>query len=78
MSEKERVVVVDSAFPVVEIGVADAARLNGNDGLTRSGIRDHDGLDRDRRLLGPCDDSSNLLCHVTLLCAVDLEPAGRI
>ena len=46
VAEEEREVVVDPPLAVVEVGVADAARLDPHEGLTRSGIGDEDGLER--------------------------------
>ena len=40
--EQEREVVVDPAFAVVQVGVADPARLDPHDGLARAGVRDDD------------------------------------
>ncbi len=61
--EQEREVVVDPTLAVVEVGVAHPARLDGDDGLTRPGIGDHDRLDADRLALGAGDHSSYFLRH---------------
>ena len=63
VAEQEREVVVDPTLAVVEVGVAHAARLDGDDGLTRTGIGDHDRLDADRFALGAGDHSSYFLRH---------------
>jgi len=66
MTEQERVLVVDPALAVVQVGVADAARLHLHQRLARTGIRHQNGLERDGCPLGPGDDSSYLV-HVVLL-----------
>ncbi len=63
MAEQEREVVVDRAFPVVEVGVADAARLHLHERLARPGVRHQDRLGRDRLTQGVGDDSFDLV-HV--------------
>ena len=42
VAEQEREVVVDPALAVVQVGVADPAGLDGDDGLARPGVRDDD------------------------------------
>ena len=64
VAKEEREVVVDATFAIVQVGVADAARLNGNDGLARPGVGDDDGLHRHWRALGLGNDSANFLAHV--------------
>ena len=63
VAEQEREVVVDPALAVVQVGVADPARLDGDDGLTRPGIGDDDRLHRHGLALRSGDDSTNLLTH---------------
>ena len=67
VAEQEREVVVDAALAVVQVGVADAARLDLDDGLTRARVGDDDGLDGDGRALGAGDDSSDGLRHADSL-----------
>ena len=64
VAEEERELVVDGALPVVEVGVADPARLHRDHGLTRPRIGHLDGLDRHRLALGTGDDPPDLLPHV--------------
>ena len=63
VSEQEGELVVDSTFAVVEVGVADAAGLNGDDGLARTGIWDDDGFERDCLALGLGNNSAYFLTH---------------
>jgi hypothetical protein len=63
VAEEEGEVVVDAALLVVQVGVADAARLDPDDGLARSRVRDEDGLHPHRLVLPRCDDALDLLCH---------------
>ena len=42
MAEQKRELVVDPALPIVQIGVADAARLDADERLSWAGVRDHD------------------------------------
>jgi hypothetical protein len=41
--EQERELVIDSTFAVVQIRVADTARLDAHESLARTGIGHHDG-----------------------------------
>ena len=61
VAEQEGEVVVDAALAVVQIGVADPARLHLHHGLARTWVRnvDRDDLDRLRHLAG--HDCTNLL-----------------
>src|SRR5580704_579446 len=59
--EEEREVVVDAAFAVVQVGVAHAACLDGDDRLARSGIGHDDRLDGDRAALLLGHDAAHLL-----------------
>ena len=63
VAEQEGEVVVDAAFAVVQVGVADPAGLDRHDGFTRPGVGDHDRLDRHRVALLERHDSTNLLRH---------------
>jgi hypothetical protein len=47
MAEEERKVVIDSAFPVVKVGVADARSLNAYYDLSRSRVGHDYGLKSD-------------------------------
>src|ERR1017187_7948321 len=67
MSEKERKFVANAALAVVQIGVADTARLDADDDLTRPRIRHHDSYQRYRLPLGHRNDSLDLRCHRVLL-----------
>ena len=51
VAEEEGEVVVDAALAVVQVGVADAARLDRDDRLARSGVGHDDRLEGDRRAL---------------------------
>ena len=63
VAEQEREVVVDAALAVVQVGVADPARLDPHDGLTRTGVG-HDDVDElDLGSLGSGDDSLDGLRH---------------
>ena len=63
VAEQEREVVVDPALAVVQVGVADAARLDVDQRLARPGVGDHDGRDLDRRALAPRDDALHFGGH---------------
>ena len=63
VAKQERELVVDAALAIVQVCVADTARLNGNDGLTRAGVGDNDRLHRDWRTLGFGNDSTYFLAH---------------
>ena len=63
VAEEERELVVDAALAIVEIGVADAARLDLHHRLTRARVGDHDRLDRHRLALATGHHSTNLLRH---------------
>ena len=67
VAEQERELVVDPALPVVEVGVADPAGLDPDDGLAGPGVRDHDGHHLDRLPLGHRHHSTDLCCHRALL-----------
>jgi hypothetical protein len=66
MPKEEGEIVVDPALAIVEIGVADAARLDRHRGLARTGIGDEHRLDRNRRTLGRRNHTSSLV-HEALL-----------
>ena len=61
--EEEGEVVVDAALAVVQVGVADAARLDGDDRLARPGVGHQDRLDGDGRALLPGDHTARLGSH---------------
>ena len=63
VAEEEGEVVVDAPLAVVEVGVTDPARLDPHDRLTRTGVGDEDGLERDRLALGPCHHAAHFVCH---------------
>ena len=63
MAEQERELVVDGALPVVQVGVAHAARLDVDQRLAGTRVGHLDGLDRDRLLLGSRHDGSDLVRH---------------
>ena len=73
--EQEREVVVDPALPVVQVGVADAARLHPHHGLARAGVGHVDRHLLHRLALGHGDDSLHLL-HVCTPWLPTCEPAG--
>ena len=64
MAEEEGELVVDTALPVVQVGMADAAGLDRDDRLARAGVRDDDGLERHRRPLGRRHHTAHFLSHV--------------
>ena len=61
--EEEGKVVVDAALAVVQVGVADAAGLDGDHRLARPRVGYDDRLERDRRTLLPRDHPAHLLSH---------------
>ncbi len=63
VAEQEREVVADTTFAVVQVGVADAARLDLHHGLTRARVGDDDVDDLDRRSLAAGDDSLDGVGH---------------
>ena len=63
VAEQEGEVVVDAPLAVVEVGVADAARLDAHECLAGAGVGDEHGLERDRCALGPGHDAAHLVCH---------------
>ena len=82
--EQERVVVGDPALPVVQIGVADAARLDVDHRLARAGIRHQHRLDPDRLAPAPRHHCTHLDRHVASRRRVptwnrtDPQPAAEI
>jgi hypothetical protein len=72
VAEQEREVVVDAALAVVQVGVADAAGLDGHHGFARPRIGNDDGLHRHGFTLGAGDDASNFLTHVSERSALSL------
>src|SRR6185436_1744246 len=63
VTEEEREVVVDRSLAVVQIGMADAARLGPDERLTRPRIGHHDRLHAHRGTLAASDDSADLVRH---------------
>ena len=63
VAEQERELVVDPALPVVEVGVAHAARLHLHERLARARVGHLDHLDRDRLLHRLGHHRPNLLRH---------------
>ncbi len=63
VAEEERELVVDAALAIVQIGVADAAGLDGHHSLAGPGVGNHDGLHRHRLALGSGNDSTDFLRH---------------
>ena len=63
VAEQEREVVVDAALAVVQVGVADPARLDVDQRLAGAGVGDDDRLDRHRLALAPGDHPAYLVRH---------------
>src|SRR5205823_3604605 len=63
VAEQERELVVDAAFPVVQVGVAHAACGDGHHHLAWSGVGDDDVGEFDGCALRPGDDAAYLLWH---------------
>ena len=63
VAQQEGEVVVDPALLVVQVGVADAARLDPYDGLAGAGIGDDDRLDPHRLVPPGGDDPPHVLWH---------------
>ena len=63
MAEQERVGVVDPALAIGQIGVTDAAGLDGDDDLAGAGVGDHDVDQYDRGTLCPRDHATHYLTH---------------
>jgi len=63
VAEQEGEVVVDATVAVVQVGVADPARLHCHDRIPWAGVGNDDGLHFYRRALGRRDDSPHLLRH---------------
>lgn len=61
--QEERELVVDAAVTVGQVGVADAARRDRDDGLARPGVGDVDGHQFDGGVLRAGDDAPYLLRH---------------
>ena len=60
VTEQERELVVDAALAVVEVGVADATRLNLHEGFARTRLGHHDGDQRNRVSFGHGHDAPDL------------------
>jgi hypothetical protein len=65
VAEQEGEVVVDPALAVVEVGVADAARLHGDQRLAGPGVGHDHGLDRHRLALAAGDHPAYLVRHAS-------------
>ena len=65
VAEQEREVVVDAALAVVQVGVADPARLHLHQRLTRTGVRHVDRHELDRLTLATGDDALHLMHAVS-------------
>ena len=76
MAEQEGEVVVDAALAVVQVGVADAARLDGDERLARAGVRHDDRLDRHRLALAP-GDHPGASCAIVASCVAIVRRPGR-
>ena len=63
VTEQVREVVADAAFAVVEVGVADTARLHRDERLTGARVGHDDGLDAYRLPLARRDDAAHLAGH---------------
>jgi hypothetical protein len=63
VTEQVREVVADAALAVVEVGVADAARLHRDEYLTGAGVGHDDGVDAHRLALARGDDPAHLARH---------------
>src|SRR5699024_165743 len=75
MTEQEREVIADSALTVVEVGVADAARLHIDDDLSRPRIGDDDGGEFDWYSLAAGADGLDSLWHCVSVCLRRRGPA---
>src|SRR6185369_2736048 len=60
-------VVADAPLAVVQVGVADPARLDGDERLTGPRVRHDDGDDLDGSVLGPGDDGAYVTRHPSYL-----------
>ena len=67
MAEQVGIVVPDAAFPVMQVGVADAARLHPDQGLTRPRVGYHDRGEFDFGALSWGDDAPDFVCHPTIV-----------
>ena len=76
VAEQERELVVDGALAVVQVGVADPARLDRDQHLAGTGVGHLDGLDRDRLALALRHHPADLLGHASSLLVAALS-AGR-
>ena len=65
--EQVGVVVPDAAFPVVQVGVADAAGLHPDQGLARPRIGHHDRGELNFGALSWGDDAPDFVCHPTIV-----------
>jgi len=63
VAEQERVVVVDAALAIVQVGVADATGLHLHHGLAGARVRNENRLDRHRSALAQRDHATYRLRH---------------
>ena len=79
VAEQEREVVVDRALPVVQVGVAHAARLHRHERLARARVGHDDRLDLDRRALRERDHTLHRRCsHGVCLAHCSIPPPARM
>jgi hypothetical protein len=65
VTEQVREVVADAALAVVEVGVADPARLHRDERLTGTRVGHDDGLHAHRLPLARRDDAAHLARHIS-------------
>src|SRR5699024_6601567 len=75
MTEQEREAIADSALTVVEVGVADAARLHIDDDLSRTGLGEDDVGEFDWYSSPARDDALGSLWHCVYFCLRRRVPA---
>ena len=78
VTEQEGKLIVDAALAIVQVGMADTARLDLHHRLPRTRIRDRDLLDRDRRTLTRRHHTTHRLTHPPTLAAspAPVSPSG--
>jgi len=64
VAEQERELVADSAFAIMQVGMADAARLDVHQRLSRTWIRDQHSLHCHGIALGAGYDATYFMNHV--------------
>src|ERR1019366_9497762 len=65
--EQVREVRADAALAVMQVGMADAARLHGHQRLAGTGVRNDNGRDLYLGALAAGDDAPHLVCHRALV-----------